>query len=210
MDCQTIDKSMQNFPRAHGGTGSMSINDLKRHCAACRRCRNKYAGILDAQTHHNPGRRQSLEKHRRVAVNDAGADKIPDISEPAEFKDAPLAFTLHVNGREEEIKVVEPEIDVALPKASRLVVREKEDCLCDVVFDFNPQSSRPYELHFRVMMGVAYARDHLAAFGTDSEVDRDLAGVYRYTIVDRGGVKADIEMTGGKARLLIVYKPLQE
>lgn len=210
MDCQTIDKSMKNPPRANGDTVSMSINDLERHCAACRRCRNKYAGLLDAETHHNPGRRQYLEKHRRVAVDGPGADKFPDISEPAEFKDAPLAFTLQVNGREEEIKIVEPEIDVPLPKESRLVVREKEACLCDVAFDFNPQSGRPYELHFRVMMGVAYARDHLVAFGSDPEVDKDLVGVYRYTIVDRGGVKADIEMTGGKARLFSVYKPLQD
>lgn len=210
MDCQTIDKSMKNLSRANGETVSMSMNDLERHCAVCRRCRNKYAGILDAETHPNPSRRQSLEKHRRVAVDGAGADKFPDISEPAEFKDAPLAFTLHLNGREEEIKIVEPQIDVPLPVESRLVVREKAACLCDVAFAFNPQSSLPYELHFGVMMGVAYTRDHLVAFGTDPEVDKDLLGVYRHTIVDRGGVKADIEMTGGKARLFIVYKPLQE
>ena len=143
MDCQMIDKSMKKDPEANGETITMSINDLERHCAACRRCRNKYAGILDAEIPDNPGPRQSLEKHRRVAVAGAGDDKFPDISEPAEFKDAPLAFTLHVNGREEEIKIVEPEIDVPLPEECRLFVRENSACLCDVVFDFNPKSRFP-------------------------------------------------------------------
>lgn len=151
-----------------------------------------------------------IKKRHAARVGSLSSDKFPDISKPVEFKNAPLTFMLHVNGREEEIKIVEPEIDVPLPEESRLVVYEKDDCLSDVVIGFNPESSRPYELHFRVIMGATYAADHLVAFGTAPEADRDLRNVYRHTIVDRGGVKADIEMTGGKARLFIVYKPLQE
>ena len=210
MDCQTMDKSMKNQFRTKGQTVADSMIELRRHCAVCPRCRDKYGDILDAETHQNTIPDPSLENHRRVRVGEASVEKFPDISKPAEFKDAPLTFTLHLNGREEEVKIVEPQIDIPLPEESRLVVREKEACLCDVVFKFNPQSSRPYELHFKVMMGVTYTRDHLDAFGTGLEEDKYLQGVYRYTIVDRGGVTADIEMTGGKARLFIVYKPLQE
>jgi hypothetical protein len=151
-----------------------------------------------------------LKKRHAARVGEVKSDKFPDISKPIEFKNAPLTFMLHVNGREEEVKIVEPEIDVPLPEESRLVVHEKDACLSDVVIGFNPESSRPYELHFRVIMGATYAADHLVAFGTAPGADQDLRNFYRYTIVDRGGVKADIEMTGGKARLFIVYKPLQE
>jgi hypothetical protein len=210
MDCQMIDQSMRNHSRAKAETATISMNDLVQHCTVCPRCREKYGGILDSETHHNTRPNHSLEKHRKVRVGEASAEKFPDISKPAEFKDAPLTFTLNLNGREEEIKIVEPKIDVPLPGESRLVVREKEACLCDVVFKFNQEKSRPYELHFRVMMGVTYTRDHMVVFGAGFEEDKDMLGVYRYTIVDRGGVKADIEMTGGKARLFVVYKPLQK
>ncbi|UCD78204.1 MAG: hypothetical protein JSW26_22770 [Desulfobacterales bacterium] len=37
-------------------------------------------------------------------------------------KDAPITFTLLLNGREEEVEIVEPEVDVPLPEESRLVV----------------------------------------------------------------------------------------
>ena len=151
-----------------------------------------------------------IKKRHAAPVSSVSSDKFHDIAKPLEFKNAPLTFMLHVNGREEEIKIVEPEIDVPLPEESRLVVYEKDDCLSDVVIGFNPESSRPYELHFRVMMGATYAADHLLAFGAAPEADQELRNVYRHTIVDRGGVTADIEMTGGKARLFIVYKPLQE
>ena len=61
------------------------------------------------------------------------------------FKDAPLTFTLLLDGREEEIKVVEPEVGFPLPWGGRLVVRENEARLTDVVFRFHPEKERPYE-----------------------------------------------------------------
>jgi hypothetical protein len=120
-----------------------------------------------------------------------------------EEKDGPVTFTLHLEGREEPVKVVEPEMDVPLPEGGRLVVAENEATWCDVKFVFNPESDRPYELHFSVLMGITYATVHLAAFGCPIEEDRDLLGRYKMEIIARGGLKAWIEMTHGKARLAI-------
>jgi hypothetical protein len=138
---------------------------------------------------------------------DDSSDQFPDISDPVEYKDAPITFTLHeVRGRQEEIKIVEPELDYPLPEDDRLVVAEKDARLTDVVFKFNPTSDRPYELHFKVLMGIAYPADHLIVFGTSMDEDKDLLSVYKMEIVNRGGVKAWIEMTQGKARLVIKYE----
>jgi hypothetical protein len=120
-----------------------------------------------------------------------------------EQKDGPITFTLHLDGREEPVKVVEPEMDVPLPEGGRLVVAENEATWCDVKFVFNPESDHPYELHFSVLMGITYATDHLAVFGCPIEEDRDLLSQYKMEIVARGGLKAWIEMTNGKARLAI-------
>jgi hypothetical protein len=120
-----------------------------------------------------------------------------------ELKDGRITFTLYLDGREEPVKVVEPEMDVPLPEGGRLVVAENEGAWCDVKFVFNPESDRPYELHFSVLMGIAYGTDHLAAFGCPIEEDRDLLGRYNMEIVARDELKAWIEMTNGKARLAI-------
>jgi hypothetical protein len=134
-------------------------------------------------------------------------DSFPDISEATEYKDAPITFTLHdTRGREMEIKIVEPEVDYPLPENDRLVVAEKDACLTDVVFKFNPASDRPYELYFRVLTGVTYATDHLVAFGTAEEDDPDLRNRYDLEIVAHGNVKAWIRMTQGKARLAVEYE----
>jgi hypothetical protein len=207
MDCQTIDKFVEDFER--GEAEKLSWDDLRQHCDECRRCREKYTGILGGESASTIRRSRSQNMRHAVPLRDTGADRFPDISKPIEFKEAPISFKRYFNDREEEIKIVEPQVDVPLPEESRLVVHEGEDCLCDVVFDFNPRSNRPYELRFRVMMGVAYPTDHLVTFGMAAELDEDLQSVYRLTVVDRGGVRADIEMTGGKARLQVVYKPLQ-
>ena len=123
-----------------------------------------------------------------------------------ELKDGPITFTLHLDGREEAVKVVEPQMDVPLPEDGRLVVKEKEAVWCDVRFAFNPDSDRPYELHFRVLMGIAYTADHLVAFGTPLAEDKDLLNRYKMEVVARGDVIAWLEMTQGKARFLIRYE----
>ena len=43
-----------------------------------------------------------------------------------EVNDPEIYFTLHLNGREEAVKVVEPQMDVSLPEDVRLVVKEKK------------------------------------------------------------------------------------
>lgn len=207
MDCQTIDKFVQDPER--GGAEKLSVEDLRQHCDTCRRCREKYTDILAVKSTKDNRRLHPRNRPQAIPLRETGVDQFPDISKPIEFKDAPLSFKRYFNDREEEIKIVEPEVDVPLPEKSRLVVHEGEDCLCDVVFDFNARSTRPYELRFRVMMGAAYEPDHVIAFGTDPEIDRELRNTYRHTIIDRGSVRADIEMTDGKARLMVVYKPLQ-
>jgi hypothetical protein len=134
-------------------------------------------------------------------------DSFPDISAATEYKDAPITFTLHdTRGRQVEIKLVEPEVDYPLPENDRLVVAEKDACLTDVVFKFNPASDRPYELYFKVLKGVTYATDHLVVFGTAEADDPDLRNQYDLEIVARGNVKAWIRMTQGKARLAVKYE----
>ena len=121
-------------------------------------------------------------------------------------KDVPVSFTLDLDGRKEAVKVVEPEMDVPLPEGCRLMVEENEAMWCDVEFAFNPDSDRPYELHFRVLMGITYNVGHLIAFGAPVADDRDLLNQYKIEIVSRETIKARIEMTQGKARLAIKYE----
>jgi len=207
MDCQAMDKFVQDPERS--GAEKISMEDLRRHCDTCRRCREKYKDILAVKSTKDNRRLHPRNRPHAIPLRETGVDQFPDISKPIEFKDAPISIKRHFNDREEEIKIVEPEVDVPLPEKSRLVVHEGDDCLCDVVFDFNARSTRPYELRFSVMMGAVYEPDHVVAFGTDSEIDRELRNTYRHTIIDRGGVRADMVMTDGKARLMVVYKPLQ-
>jgi hypothetical protein len=140
-------------------------------------------------------------------LKDDPSDRFSAISDPVEYKDAPITFTLHeVRGRQEEIKIVEPELDYPLPEDDRLIVTEKDVCLTDVVFKFNPASDRPYELHFSVHEKVRYAKEHVLRYGTDKTADKDLTEVYKENLVDQSGVKAWIEMKRGKARLFVKYK----
>ena len=113
---------------------------------------------------------------------------------------------MDLDGRKEAVKVVEPEVDVPLPEGGRLMVEENDAMWCDVKFAFNPDNDRPYELHFRVLMGITYSDDHLIAFGTPVADDRDLLNQYKMEIVSRETLKAWIELTQGKARLAIEYK----
>ena len=138
-----------------------------------------------------------------VSPDTAAADQFLD---PIEFKDAPISFTPHLNSRKEAIKLVEPEMNVSLPGNGKLVVKEHGIVWCDMRFAFNPQSDRPYELRFRVLMGITYAADHLMAFGAPLEEDQDLLSLYKLEIVDRNDVKAWAKMTRGKARLSIKYR----
>jgi hypothetical protein len=137
----------------------------------------------------------------------APSDRSLDISAAKEYKDGSITFTLHESrGEQVEIKIVEPELDYPLPENDRLIVAEEDTRLTDVVFKFNADSDRPYELYFKALMGITYETDHLMAFGTPLEDDESLLSEYELEIVGRGGVKAWIKMTQGKARVVIKYE----
>lgn len=200
MDCRIFEKQVESLLRKDAE--AEPDNSLWQHLHTCHKCRDKYADILG---NHLP------EGANLPAPQLHGSDPTAEVvseqlSEPNEFKDAPISFALHLNGREEAVKVVEPEMDIALPDEVQLVVKENEVVWCDVRFVFNPGSDRPYELHFSVLMGITYPADHLIAFGIPLAEDQDLLSRYELEIVDRGGVKTWIEMTQGKARLFIKYK----
>jgi hypothetical protein len=177
-------------------------NRFQQHLRTCNKCRNKYAAVLGAHTSESviP---QPPKMHGAVPPAKTQTDHFSD---PIEFKDAPVSFMLHIDGRKEAIKVVEPEMDVPLPENGQLVVAENGVVRCEVRFVFNPQSDRPYELHFKVLMGITYAAEHLVAFGIPLDEDGELLSRYEMEIVARGGVRAWIKMTQGKARLSIKYK----
>ena len=177
-------------------------NRLQQHLQTCNKCRNKYAAVLG----DSPVERvvpQPSKMHGSIPLAKAQTDHFSD---PIEFKDTPVSFTLHIDGHKEAIKVVEPEMDVALPENGHLVASENGVVWCEVRFAFNPQSDRPYELHFKVLMGITYAPGHLVAFGTSLQKDENLLSRYEMEIFFLGGVKAWIKMTQGKARLFIKYK----
>lgn len=126
-----------------------------------------------------------------------------DASGPIEYKDAPIRFTFVLDGREEPVKIVEPTIDVPFPDSGRLLVNEADKRLCDVVFRFDPEAKQPYHLTFKVLNEVHYGADLVLTYGARVARESDMTTVYRKTIVDRGSVHAQVEMTRGKARLVI-------
>ena len=200
MECQNFEKQVASFLRKD--EDARLDKGLQQHVHACSKCREKYAGILN---YNMP--EQAVPEPLKMHASDPTKEEAPDqLSDPVEFKDAPITFTLYSDGREEAIKVVEPEMDVPLPEGGRLVVAENEATWCDVRYVFNPKSDRPYELHFSVLMGIIYAVEHQVAFGIPLEEDKDLLSRYKMKIAARGGVKAWIEMTQGKARLFIKYQ----
>ena len=203
MDCQTLESNIDALLAEELDDNTAA--GLRRHLHACNKCRKKYAAVLGEPT---PSQiiAESLQLRRSDVAVYEGAEKLPEFFKPAEFKDAPVRFLLIADGREEEVKVVEPEMDIPIVEGARLVVKEKEKSWCDVRFSFNPSSHRPYELHFKVQMGISYAADHLVAFGTPPEEDKDLLNQYEMEILARDGVRSWIEMTQGKARLHIKYQ----
>lgn len=126
---------------------------------------------------------------------------------PIEYKDAPIRFTFMVDGREEPVKIVEPEIDLPFPDGVRLLVDEGERRLCEVVFRFDMEARQPYRLHVRFLRESGSDDDLHLAYGAGVAPESDMREVYRKTILERGNVRARIEMTQRKARLQLRYRP---
>jgi hypothetical protein len=138
-------------------------------------------------------------------LKDDPADSFPDLSRPVEFKDAPIMFSLIIDGREKEIKVVEPQLDYPLPEGARLKVHEKEVCLVDVTYIFMPQNGRPYQLKFAKKARGADTEPHIRTYGDPTRPDKGFDSVFSKGLIDQSGVKAWIEMTRGTARIFIRY-----
>jgi hypothetical protein len=134
--------------------------------------------------------------------------KASGLFEPLEFKGDPVTFILVLDGQEEEIKIVEPEMDFPISEEGRLVVREGTFCLTDVKFSFNLESERPYELHFRVHKGIEHPEGLWKRFGGGGALEQDLNSIYEEDIVRKEGLAAWIEMTRGKARVYILYSEM--
>jgi hypothetical protein len=98
--------------------------------------------------------------------------------------------------------VVETEFDTPIPEESRLAVNDRKDCIADVRFNFRPEREKPYVLVFRVRHRRQYRPPKVLLFGPPG---KNMRKVFKETIVDEGGIRADLEMTHGKARLHIQY-----
>ena len=204
MDCKTFRSVVESYLK-NGMAKKVLSRNLERHLQSCAICRDRYASQLE----YNKVDDQVIANTAEIRAISPSADDLldpfPDISDPIEFKDAPITFTLLLDGRKEEIKVVEPEVDFPLPRGGQLVVRENEAILTDVVFRFHPEKERPYELHFTVKAGVSYAEPHVCRYGKPVINDKVINDVYKESIIARGGVKAWIEMRRGTARIYIQY-----
>jgi len=77
--------------------------------------------------------------------------------EPRECGD-PRVKSLLLNGRDEEIEVTEPRLNYPIPENPRFVAEVDERPVVDVLFVFNAESERPYNLHFNVRDGLDYQK----------------------------------------------------
>jgi hypothetical protein len=204
MDCKTFG-SLVEPGLIHEALKKAFGEEIERHLQSCAVRRERHA--LQLESDNNDDRViPDTAKTKAVSPSvDDLLDPFPDLSDPVEFKDGPVTFRLHLDGRKEEIKVVAPKVDFPLPAGGRLVVRENEARLTDVVFRFHPEKELPYELHFTAKAGVSYAEPHIRAFGTPEIDDKGINDVFAQSIVARGGVKAWIEMRRGTARIYIQY-----
>lgn len=204
MDCKTF-RSIVDPGLKNDAPKKALSRDLKHHLQSCAICQDRYASQFEYDNVDDQAIPDTAELKAVSPSVDDLLDPFPDISDPVEFKDAPLTFTLLLDGREEEIKMVEPEVDIPLPRGGRLVVREKETRLTDVVFKFHPEKERPYQLHFTVRAGVSYAEPHVFTYGKPETNDKGFNDVYTESIVVGGGLRAWIEMRRGNARIFIQY-----
>jgi hypothetical protein len=188
MDCK-IFRSLVEPRLINDATKKALSRDFERHLQSCAVCRDRYASQFEYNNIHDQVIPDTAELKAISPSVDDLLDPFPDISDPVEFKDVPLTFTLLLNGREEKIKMVEPEVDFPLPEGGRLVVREKETRLTDVVFRFHPEKERPYQLHFTVKAGVSYAEPQVLTYGNPEIYDKGFNDVYAESIVARGGLK---------------------
>jgi hypothetical protein len=203
MDCKFVESYLQAGLKSFANDEPSAA--IKEHLRKCVTCRNEYARILGDETLAGEIGPDPAGDKKINSLKDDPADSFPDLSNPVEYKDAPITFTLVVDDREKEIKVVEPQLDYPLPEGARLKVHEKEDCLVDVTYTFMPQNGRPYQLDFAKKARGTEIEPHIRTYGDPARPDKGLSSVFSEGLIDRGGVKAWIEMTNGAARIFIHY-----
>jgi hypothetical protein len=198
MKCEQLEKRIQGFLDA-SKPNKEGMRQILAHLHSCPACRKRYEPLLNGKVPENvvpePSKIRSIPSHPEEKFG---------LLDPIEFKDEPITFTLHLDGREEPIKVVEPEFDTPIPDESRLVVKYRDSCIADFRFTLKPDRQHPYRLNFRVRNRRKYQPPRMISFGP---AGKDMRKKFKETIVDEGGVRADIEMTHGKARLHIRYQP---
>lgn len=207
MICRTIRDIIESG--SQNGAEKALGKDAKRHIQGCEMCGDKYAALFedgnsDSEIIPDPAELKGLNP-----LDDDPADQFPDIVGPVEFKDEPVTFLLILDGREEEIKMVEPQIDYPLPDGGRLVVSQKGVSLTDVVFKFNSGNDLPYELRFNIRAGVSFAKPHVCKYGNAEINSRRANDNYTEEIFKGGGIRAWIEMKRDKARIYLQYTPHQ-
>jgi hypothetical protein len=129
-----------------------------------------------------------------------------DLSDPVEYKDEPIDFTFVLDGREEPIKIVEPVIDLPFPEGGCLQVDIGKIRVCEVVFRFDLNEKNPYRLVFNIREGIHNRDGQVFTYGAGVVGETKMGAEYLETILERGNVLARVEMTRGKARLLIRYQ----
>lgn len=205
MDCKFVESYLQTCLKSIANDEPSAA--FKEHLRKCVMCRNEYARILGDESLAGIFGPDPAGAKKMNLLKDDPADSFPDLSSPVEFKDAPIIFSLIMDGREEEIKVVEPQLDYPLPEGARLKVHEKEVCLVDVTYTFMPQNGRPYQLDFAKKARGADTEPHIRTYGDPTRPDGGFDSVFSEGLIDQGGVKAWIEMTRGTARIFIRYAP---
>lgn len=196
MKCDELEKHIKSFLDKREADKT-DVQGIVTHLKQCRLCRENYRSILKGSPIENVFPQPPVIKAGPVV-----AGKEPNLLKPVEFKDKPIKFTLILDGVKKPIKVVETDFDTPLPEDSRLVVSEKEVYIADVRFRFEPDRQFPYVLHYQVCNRRRYQPPKIRYFGP---LGKAMCNLFRETILDEGGVRADVEMNHGKARLHIRY-----
>jgi len=199
VNCEQLEKRITDFLDAPA-PDEKGVRQVVEHLRTCWKCREKYQNLLKSDIPE-----QVVPTPSKIrSVPASLAEETLDFLDPIEFKDKPITFTLFLDGREEPIKLVEPEFDLPIPEESRLVVNDRKVPIADVRFSFKPDRRLPYTLNFRIRRRIRHHPPKGISFGPTG---KDLQETFTETIVDEGGVHAELEMTHGKARLYIRYEP---
>lgn len=197
MDCRQV---RQILEADNGAAVEAQKEALERHLQACTGCRRRYGHRFGFQSAQRLGERDQLKAK--------GPLENPEALEPVEFKDLPVRFELHLNGTIEDVKLVEPEVDVPLPQDAELKIIREDLPVTVVVFRFDVDRRR-YILYLRNRRNDRDRwQETTEEYGPEPRPQKRVRGsVYTREIFRRHNLQAWIAMARGKARVRIRYKP---